>query len=91
MVVSVEQLRGLVLSATELRALTDWPEALIEDYLNIIDNIIALATDSGDAMQKVPTAGDGNIPVFDGDGQVEDSGESIDTMRARSYFYGRVY
>ena len=40
---TIELLRGLVLSASDLRALTDWPEALIEDYLNIVDNLILLA------------------------------------------------
>lgn len=37
------ELRGLVLTAVELKRLTDWPEALIEDYLNILNNLIALS------------------------------------------------
>lgn len=36
-------LKRLVLSASELREMTDWPGALIEDYLNILDDIITLA------------------------------------------------
>lgn len=40
---TIEHLRGLMLSANDLRALTDWPDALIEDYLNILDNLILLA------------------------------------------------
>jgi len=36
-------LRGLILSASDLKTLTDWPDVLIEDYLNIIDNLITLA------------------------------------------------
>lgn len=40
---TIERLRGLMLSANDLRALTDWPDALIEDYLNILDNLILLA------------------------------------------------
>lgn len=36
-------LRGLVLSAAELRKMTDWPEALIEDYLNLLDNLVLLS------------------------------------------------
>ena len=36
-------IRGLVLSATELRALTGWPEPLIEDYLSILDSLRTLA------------------------------------------------
>lgn len=39
------RLRGLILSAVELRAMTDWPEALIEDYLNLLDNLILLANE----------------------------------------------
>lgn len=45
------ELRGLVLSASELRQLTDWPEALIEDYLNIFNNLILLS----DEVDKVIT------------------------------------
>lgn len=40
---TVESLRGLILSATELQDLTDWPDALIEDYLNLLDNFTTLA------------------------------------------------
>ena len=40
---TIEQLRGLILSAADLHVLSDWPEALIEDYLNIFDNIIFLS------------------------------------------------
>ena len=40
---TIERLRGLVLSAGDLRSLTNWPDALIEDYLNIVDNLILLA------------------------------------------------
>lgn len=35
--------RGLVLSADELRQMTDWPDALVEDYLNLLDNLVLLA------------------------------------------------
>jgi hypothetical protein len=85
-------LRGLILSAAELRELhPEWSEAMIEDYLNIFENIITLSEAIGNGMELVPGAGEGNIPVFDDAGQVEDSGESIDTLRARSYFYGRAY
>lgn len=40
---TIERLRGLILSANDLKSLTDWPDALIEDYLNILDNLILLA------------------------------------------------
>jgi hypothetical protein len=40
---TVERLRGLILSAQDLRSLTDWPDALIEDYLNILDNLITIS------------------------------------------------
>lgn len=41
--VTTRRLRGLILSAADLKQLTDWPDALIEDYLNILDNLILLA------------------------------------------------
>lgn len=39
------RMRGLLLSAADLQKLTDWPDALIEDYLNILDNLITLANE----------------------------------------------
>ena len=69
----------------------EWSEAMIEDYLNIIENLAILVDGLEDAMPKVPGAEEGNLPIFDDEGQIEDSGESIDTLRARSYFYGRIY
>ncbi|EKD50997.1 MAG: hypothetical protein ACD_62C00371G0001 [uncultured bacterium] len=39
-----QRLRGLVLSATELRMLNpQWSDAMIEDYLNFWDNLVQLA------------------------------------------------
>lgn len=43
MVENVRNLRGLVLSAHELRQLTGWPDAMIEDYLNIIRTLTTVA------------------------------------------------
>ena len=37
-------LRRLVLSAIEVREMTGWPAAMTEDYLNILDDIITLAS-----------------------------------------------
>lgn len=42
-VTTAQRLRGLILSAVELRAMTDWPDALVEDYLNLLDNLVLLA------------------------------------------------
>lgn len=39
-----QRLRGLALSAVELRELTTWPAAVVEDYLNIIDNLAQIST-----------------------------------------------
>ena len=39
-VTTQEELKGFYFSAAELKALTDWPDALIEDYLTISENII---------------------------------------------------
>jgi len=37
------QLSGLLLSAADIKVLTNWPHAMIEDYLNILDNLTTLA------------------------------------------------
>lgn len=42
---TAQRLRGLFLSAVELRALTDWREEVIEDYLNLLDNLITLSNE----------------------------------------------
>lgn len=42
----VGQLQGFILSATELKAMTDWPDALVEDYLDLIRNIILVASET---------------------------------------------
>ena len=39
-VTTQEELKGFYFSASELKALADWPDALIEDYLTISENII---------------------------------------------------
>ena len=38
-----DKLRGLILSAVELKQINSWSDSMIEDYLNIFDNIISLA------------------------------------------------
>lgn len=35
-------LRGMSLSATEIKSLTDWPGVLVEDYLSIIENLLKI-------------------------------------------------
>ena len=37
------ELRGLVLSAAEIKQLTGWTDPMVEDYLNILENLITLA------------------------------------------------
>jgi len=48
-----DQLDSLVLSATELKVLTDWDDRLIEEWLNIFRNINAIVTviDDGTDLQ----------------------------------------
>ena len=42
---ALDRIESLVLSATEIKDITGWPDAMIEDYLNILRNIIITATD----------------------------------------------
>ncbi len=54
------ELRGLLLTATELKNLSGWPDSLVEDYLNLVENLITVATavdadseDIGDITQQI--------------------------------------
>ena len=71
--------------------MTDWPEALVEDYLTILENLILLAEEIGTSMDLVPGAIDGNIPIFDDAGQVEDSGSSFNDLEFETFFVSRNY
>jgi hypothetical protein len=66
---NINSLKGLVLSANDLRHLTDWPEALIEDYLTIFNNLVTLADLSewltGSDLQPVVNDGDGTSSLND--------------------------
>lgn len=71
--------------------MTQWPDELIEDYLSIFENFIILSDTSDGKIDVIDPATDGNLPQMDSDGQLEDSGESVQTLKARSYFYGRHF
>lgn len=75
---TIERLRGLVLSANDLKALTNWPDALIEDYLNIVDNLITITNlldvEIDQTLEEIPTAfTDGSIPFAESELLVEDN------------------
>jgi len=75
---TIERLRGLVLSANDLSSLTEWPDALIEDYLNIVDNLITISNlldaQIDQKIEEVPTAFiDGSVPFADSGLLVEDN------------------
>lgn len=62
-----EVLRSLILSAGDLKTLTEWPDAIIEDYINITANLIALADLVDRQLEDIPTALlEGSVP-FVGD------------------------
>jgi hypothetical protein len=84
-----QRLRGLALSAVELRELTEWPGALIEDYLNIIDNLgqIGTTVDTGVSIDIISvtanyttTNADGTILIDCSTGPVT---VSLDTSATR--------
>jgi hypothetical protein len=53
---TADKLRGLLLSAAELQSETDWTDAVIEDYLNLIENLVTLAgsIDQAEAAGTAP-------------------------------------
>ena len=77
-ITTLSKLRGLVLSASEIKNLTDWPDALIEDYLNILDNLITISNLLDvEISQKIEDTGtnfsDGSIPFADSGFLTEDN------------------
>ena len=87
---TVEQLRGLVLSATELREMTDWPDALIEDYLNLLNNFITLAeiidVEVHQKLEEVPTDfADKTIPFVNDGFLIEDNPRFIWDFLTRTF------
>jgi hypothetical protein len=82
---TIQRLRGLVLSANDLKTLTDWPDPLIEDYLTILDNIITIAEiiDSF-KIEAIPTDfSDGSIPFAESELLAEDSDLFWDNVNKR--------
>jgi len=76
---TIERLRGLRLSANDLKSLTDWPDALVEDYLIILDNLTAIAEVLDDLkIEEVATDfTDGSIPFAETALLVEDNANLI--------------
>lgn len=75
---TISKLRGLILSAAELRQMTDWPDALIEDYLNLLDNLITIANlldiEIDQKIEEIPTDfSDGSIPFTESGFLTEDN------------------
>ena len=64
------KLEGLALSAQELKSMSNWPDAIIEEWLNIFRNLIIIADDVDDTITKdleeINTNFlDGSIPFVD--------------------------
>lgn len=53
---------------------------MIEDYLNLLENIVLLAGAADDSATKVPTADEDNIFVADANGDLKDSEVSINQV-----------
>lgn len=73
-----KQLKGLILNAAELRHLTGWSSEMVEDYLTILENLIALAIAlDGEIDKKIEETPigfiDGSIPFVESEVLVEDN------------------
>ena len=67
------RLLRLILSANELREMTQWPDALIEDYLSILEDLLLLANViDGLKLEDLKTDFQDNSIVFVKDGQAQE-------------------
>jgi hypothetical protein len=84
---TVQRLRGLVLSANDLRTLLppEVKDAFIEDYLTIVDNLITIAGIIDDfKIEAIPTDfSDGSIPFADSELLAEDPDLFWDNVNKR--------
>jgi hypothetical protein len=76
--ITIQQLKGLLLSAPEIKTLTGWPDPMVEDYLNILENIIEVALTVNDIIDQdiedIPTDfSNGSIPYAASNLLVEDN------------------
>jgi hypothetical protein len=76
---TIERLRGLILSASELRSMhPEWSAAMIEDYLDILDNFLTIAelldTEIDKKIEDIATDfTDGSIPFVDSNYLIENN------------------
>jgi len=68
---TIDRLRRMVLSATELNELTDWASPIIEEWLNFTDNLVTLSevidVEIDQKIEDIPTDFlDGSIPYAEG-------------------------
>ena len=75
------QLRGLVFNAAELREISGWPPALVEDYLNLIENLVQLAEAVNRHIEEIGTEFEDNSILVVSDGfLIEDSRLTFDLI-----------
>lgn len=70
----ITRINGLVLSATEVAQMTGWPPAMVEDYLNILRNIIEI-TDEVD---------NGSLDIADIKQLISDNSAAISKLHSRA-------
>lgn len=83
---TTSRLRGLVLSAVEIKELTGWPGAMVEDYLTILENLVTIAelldVEIDQKIEEISTDfSNGSIPfAFDGFLEEENPGLTWDKV-----------
>lgn len=73
-----ERLKGLILSAADLKSLSGWPDVLVEDYLNNLDNLIIISDlldiEIDKKIEEIETAfANGSVPFVEDGLLVEDN------------------
>lgn len=73
-----EKIKGLALSAVELKSMTNWSDPVIEEFLNMIRALITISElldiEIDQKIEEIPTGFlDGSIPFVNGGFLVEDN------------------
>ena len=93
---TIEILTSSVLSAVALRELVpDWPDPIIDEWLNFLENFIALANvidvEIDQKIEDVPTDfTDGTIPIASGGFLIEDADLTWDVSASILWIVGAI-
>lgn len=86
---------GLFFGASDLKEKTGWDEAVIRDYLSMLENLIKTADTLDDERDKkieeTPTSLTTGVLIAPSGGFLASTGVSLTDIESRAFFLARIY